>query len=155
MPQIPDNDKFFSGNTQATQPYSTLEAGTVRRLINARFREGLITNGYHLEKVDFTTNGSPDNALVTHEQLLQAGDPHYAVGLESPNGKYIVTNISGVLYRIDLMTCEAVDITPSRSCLPEVSLGSDVNYLGTDGSCLLYTSPSPRDQRGSRMPSSA
>ena len=25
----------------------------------------------------------------------------------------------------------------------------------TDWSCLLYTSPSPRDQRGSRMPSSA
>ena len=25
----------------------------------------------------------------------------------------------------------------------------------TDDSCLLYTSPSPRDQRGSRMPSSA
>ena len=25
----------------------------------------------------------------------------------------------------------------------------------TIGSCLLYTSPSPRDQRGSRMPSSA
>ena len=24
-----------------------------------------------------------------------------------------------------------------------------------DNSCLLYTSPSPRDQRGSRMPSSA
>ena len=24
-----------------------------------------------------------------------------------------------------------------------------------DGVCLLYTSPSPRDQRGSRMPSSA
>ena len=24
-----------------------------------------------------------------------------------------------------------------------------------DGPCLLYTSPSPRDQRGSRMPSSA
>ena len=26
---------------------------------------------------------------------------------------------------------------------------------GTPGTCLLYTSPSPRDQRGSRMPSSA
>ena len=26
---------------------------------------------------------------------------------------------------------------------------------GKCGSCLLYTSPSPRDQRGSRMPSSA
>ena len=27
--------------------------------------------------------------------------------------------------------------------------------LDAPGSCLLYTSPSPRDQRGSRMPSSA
>ena len=27
--------------------------------------------------------------------------------------------------------------------------------LEWDGTCLLYTSPSPRDQRGSRMPSSA
>ena len=27
--------------------------------------------------------------------------------------------------------------------------------IGKDIDCLLYTSPSPRDQRGSRMPSSA
>ena len=39
---------------------------------------------------------------------------------------------------------------------------SDVRYVGTynfrfneANVCLLYTSPSPRDQRGSRMPSSA
>ena len=41
----------------------------------------------------------------------------------------------------------------------------DINKNGKDGkiisirgigyNCLLYTSPSPRDQRGSRMPSSA
>ena len=30
-----------------------------------------------------------------------------------------------------------------------------VNPLPPTGDCLLYTSPSPRDQRGSRMPSSA
>ena len=29
------------------------------------------------------------------------------------------------------------------------------NFVGGKGTCLLYTSPSPRDQRGSRMPSSA
>ena len=37
--------------------------------------------------------------------------------------------------------------------------GAGVNIAmvdtGTDNDCLLYTSPSPRDQRGSRMPSSA
>ena len=34
-------------------------------------------------------------------------------------------------------------------------LGQDPGFLQSMGSCLLYTSPSPRDQRGSRMPSSA
>ena len=34
--------------------------------------------------------------------------------------------------------------------------GLDENItLMPPGGCLLYTSPSPRDQRGSRMPSSA
>ena len=33
--------------------------------------------------------------------------------------------------------------------------GTAVYLLGLFGFCLLYTSPSPRDQRGSRMPSSA
>ena len=33
-------------------------------------------------------------------------------------------------------------------------IGSDLP-ISTTNACLLYTSPSPRDQRGSRMPSSA
>ena len=41
--------------------------------------------------------------------------------------------------------------------------GADIRFEGSVGyycgglntGCLLYTSPSPRDQRGSRMPSSA
>ena len=33
--------------------------------------------------------------------------------------------------------------------------GGPEGYGGLPGICLLYTSPSPRDQRGSRMPSSA
>ena len=31
----------------------------------------------------------------------------------------------------------------------------DEKFLGSINTCLLYTSPSPRDQSGSRMPSSA
>ena len=37
----------------------------------------------------------------------------------------------------------------------EVLLNQDRMLPILDGACLLYTSPSPRDQRGSRMPSSA
>ena len=38
-----------------------------------------------------------------------------------------------------------------------INYGGDIIQLGSTQikSCLLYTSPSPRDQRGSRMPSSA
>ena len=35
------------------------------------------------------------------------------------------------------------------------SCGSKVHNVRKIINCLLYTSPSPRDQRGSRMPSSA
>ena len=37
---------------------------------------------------------------------------------------------------------------------PGQRIGVSVTYLENE-ICLLYTSPSPRDQRGSRMPSSA
>ena len=33
--------------------------------------------------------------------------------------------------------------------------GQQIGTLTRSNHCLLYTSPSPRDQRGSRMPSSA
>ena len=37
----------------------------------------------------------------------------------------------------------------------EIILLSNAAFRSEQSSCLLYTSPSPRDQRGSRMPSSA
>ena len=54
--------------------------------------------------------------------------------------------------------------TPQVTLSPEFKLGNNKSIQGhidSDESghyvytCLLYTSPSPRDQRGSRMPSSA
>ena len=36
-----------------------------------------------------------------------------------------------------------------------IGLGDTVSVMAMNTPCLLYTSPSPRDQRGSRMPSSA
>ena len=46
---------------------------------------------------------------------------------------------------------------PTHVLLPrdKAAKGSSQNASGSCGRCLLYTSPSPRDQRGSRMPSSA
>ena len=51
--------------------------------------------------------------------------------------------LKGVMKSLDLVTvCEEAGCPNIFDCW-------------NDGTCLLYTSPSPRDQRGSRMPSSA
>ena len=51
-----------------------------------------------------------------------------------------------------------------KGLLPKVTKGSATDeekkqlhemFVALSKNCLLYTSPSPRDQRGSRMPSSA
>ena len=56
------------------------------------------------------------------------------------------------------MQNKIISKAPGRVCL----FGDHQDYLGLpiiattiDKDCLLYTSPSPRDQRGSRMPSYA
>ena len=52
-------------------------------------------------------------------------------------------------------------LIPSRSATLGFSIGGEVASIGAArerfnaGSCLLYTSPSPRDRTRSRMPSSA
>ena len=53
----------------------------------------------------------------------------------------------------DTWTLEASPIPTIKE--GEFLLRQDYISLDPAMSCLLYTSPSPRDQRGSRMPSSA
>ena len=42
-----------------------------------------------------------------------------------------------------------------EQCIPHLLNGSDLLGVAQTGTCLLYTSPSPRDRQKSRMPSSA
>ena len=45
--------------------------------------------------------------------------------------------------------------TPGPNEIKVTNYAIGLNYIDTYHSCLLYTSPSPRDDRSSRMPSSA
>ena len=66
---------------------------------------------------------------------------------------------AGTYYPIGSIIASAISNPPgSRPCDQGGSCGVPgliAVVQSTNGSCLLYTSPSPRDQRGSRMPSSA
>ena len=55
----------------------------------------------------------------------------------------------------DISIHEAAEDGNIEAVKQRLAAGTDVNEKDRFQSCLLYTSPSPRDQRGSRMPSSA
>ena len=68
--------------------------------------------------------------------------------------------VSSVIGTNNLIGAIAVEELLSPSILENVALESPLGFPvvvshPAGGTCLLYTSPSPRDQRGSRMPSSA
>ena len=56
---------------------------------------------------------------------------------ENIEDNFEITNISG----------QIIDVCPKKGCWMNVKVNTDT--------CLLYTSPSPRDRTRSRMPSSA
>ena len=93
---------------------------------------------------------------------LELGATHVIDPIEHEDFEEAVRKIvpAGVDYAVDttgrpdtlqnLTRCFTTQGTLAVVGMPK-SLDDDVSFSG----CLLYTSPSPRDQRGSRMPSSA
>ena len=67
----------------------------------------------------------------------------------------IVSNVDGSnAADVDVIFYDA-SATASIHLAKEVAVPSKSTLVVLGKDCLLYTSPSPRDQRGSRMPSSA
>ena len=66
----------------------------------------------------------------------------------------VIDNLQTINLNLDQITNVADWIAYEEFPPPEqnISKNNPAEYIRT---CLLYTSPSPRDQRGSRMPSSA
>ena len=56
-------------------------------------------------------------------------------------------------FKFSYVNADYIGKGPTLVCIPKSS--KDLDKIDTLGSCLLYTSPSPRDQRGSRLPACA
>ena len=61
----------------------------------------------------------------------------------------VTDGVAGTADDTITITVTVTDVAPSITASQTANLAEDASV------CLLYTSPSPRDQRGSRMPSSA
>ena len=98
---------------------------------------------------------------------LQAAYERAAAGVESGEVRAVLLrgegrgfcagrDISAVVPAEDDATAYLRDkVTPVLRAMSEIPVPTFAAVQGACLGCLLYTSPSPRDQRGSRMPSSA
>ena len=92
--------------------------------------------------------GDEGEKVITAFREIQKGNgpdwqPHDKIGT--------ITNLESTTEEHLKLVLATVDVAAIKAKKYKVVLDSNHGA----GSCLLYTSPSPRDQRGSRMPSSA
>ena len=86
-------------------------------------------------------------------QCLQKMDTHYATRIEHLVDKVRLEDAEAV---VSEMTVVDEDFLHDDLFLDDLTEWTDAELKKAQFyDCLLYTSPSPRDQRGSRMPSSA
>ena len=104
-----------------------------------------------IEGVDYIgtiTNSGDLSGTAAFDASTALGAIDFVNNGGSINGDFIGSSLS------DTLTFQGAS-TLAGAILGDVATtfeaGSDTTVIG----CLLYTSPSPRDQRGSRMPSSA
>ena len=96
------------------------------------------------ERVVIVTGGAQNIGLAIAEGFLAEGAQVIVADLNPPQNKDLI------FHKTDVADEESVKNLMSF-------IETDFGRLDVlvNNACLLYTSPSPRDQRGSRMPSSA
>ena len=109
-----------------------------------------------------TINGSPDNTVTSFPSTIPGITNHWdtLIAIDanigaSDNGLLIEFGGSGgtgIAIGVDSGTMRARAYNGARSW---GNFRTSTSHLEVSISCLLYTSPSPRDRQKSRMPSSA
>ena len=94
--------------------------------------------------------------LNFYSNVYLSGDKIHYIGYENGERVQYKESFSPVLYarcneKTEYKTLEGHYVKE----LPFSSVNDARQFIDEYKYCLLYTSPSPRDQRGSRMPSSA
>ena len=94
------------------------------------------------------------NAAAGQIQELGAVDPIVGVSTFTMSGVLTLSKSSGTSLVVSSIQASSSKTTGAVTVVGGVGVSGNLN-VGGDITCLLYTSPRPRDKRQSRMPSSA
>ena len=85
----------------------------------------------------------------------QPGSQRHTLSVLVENRPGVLARIAGLFAR-RAFNINSLSVSPTeRPDISRVTVTADVEAVPLEQICLLYTSPSPRDKRQSRMPSSA
>ena len=107
----------------------------------------------HAIRQDRTESGLP---VICGQVLIYPG-----LGGDTSRGSYITHAEAPMLTTRDVLFYSGIRGSDTKDASATVTRDAtlapltDTDFSNLPNTCLLYTSPSPRDQRGSRMPSSA
>ena len=125
---------------------SRSDLGFIKDVLATRTQEE--SGDYYVKKFEVDVR---ENLSDTFNNGVYTSDQTTAQGAEPSEANMAVQLSSGTAYISGYRT-ERLSTTYTDVEKPREFLGADNQSIS---SCLLYTSPSPRDKRQSRMPSSA
>ena len=118
------------------------------------------------DDVAITIGCIPTTSIVTEDDVITTTAIDTVTACSTKDGVISLATLDGVIAKLpldDVIANSAIGRVVTNSTEDEVSPPITIVYAICIVAvnevislvCLLYTSPSPRDQRGSRMPSSA
>ena len=137
-------------------PYMNIDAGT---MAPTEHGEVFVLNDGGEVDLDLGNYERYLNVTLTRDNNITTGKIYREVIEKERRGDYLGKTVQIVPHLTDAIQdwIERVAALPVDESgeVPDVCIVELGGTVGDIESCLLYTSPSPRDQRGSRMPSSA
>ena len=120
---------------------------TVDVTLNAEVQDGFTIDAI---LTNITTSNGDFISLDTSQELTFSG------GIGEVQTVTLTINDDAIVEGVETLEISLDNLNTATAPVALI----DTSSVGTvtileDAACLLYTSPSPRDQRGSRMPSSA
>ena len=150
------DDEDFGRLKQSRSPYDWIEQpGQQGLLFGDRIQElpaePIMDD---LEELDGISNGQLALDVPLAPRLFRNEESEPGASLGPNSGKDLIAGRTGDA-GVDSLSSDPLPFARPSSRSPSPSPSLDRPLAGQPGSCLLYTSPSPRDKRQSRMPSSA
>ena len=142
--------------------FNGTESGLAEENLQARIRGNILMS--IANKINALVLNTGNKTELALGYCTMYGDMCGALGVISDLNKIEVYEVSKWINnsnKVDIIPQSSIDKEPSAELREDQYDPFDYNivspivdYIINDMICLLYTSPSPRDQRGSRMPAS-